>query len=163
MPSNPPDPTTARARRSRLGSAAALALLVLAASTFTATTAGAVADGRHRLDGDTPTTVVSDVGPTSECSPGHIVRRPDCGIPPQSPTDPGGWLQVTLFFLICAAVAAMIWIAVWRSRIARRNRRAAGFDPVELARASGQGVRRSTRSDPTEPTSSNSPDVNAGR
>lgn len=117
--------------------------------------------GGHRVE--TTTTVGPEVGPTSECSPGHIVRRPDCGVAPQSPTDPGGWLQVSLFYLICVAVLGIVGLVWWRSRVARRKRREAGLDPVTLARASGQGVRRSTRSEPTAETSSKHPEASAGR
>lgn len=159
MRSNPPD------HRGRpLGRLAPIllagALLIPLAST--ATIAGAQ-ERSGSPDGQvTATTVEPDVGPTSECSPGHIVRRPDCGVAPKSPTDPGGWLQVSMFYLICAAVLG-IAVFVWRrSRIARDRRRAAGLDPVALAKASGQGVRRSTRSDPVAETSSK-PEASAGR
>ncbi len=122
-------------------------------------------EGTGSSDGRAVTTTVAepDVGPTSECSPGHIVRRPDCGVAPTSPTDPGGWLQVSMFYLICAAVLGIVGLVWWRSRIARNRRRAAGLDPVTLARASGQGVRRSTRSEPVAETSSNRPEASAGR
>lgn len=158
-----------QSNRPEIRSAAAVlvAAVSLAMAAFVVPSVGASAGALESGDtgaigADTPTTVVSDVGPTSECSPGHIVRRPNCGIAPESPTDPGGWLQLSLFFLVCAAVAAMIGIAVWRSRIARRNRRAAGLDPVDLARAKGQGVRLSTRSEPVAETSVNRPDATAG-
>ena len=95
------------------------------------------------------------------------MRKPNCGIPPQSPTDPGGWLQLSLFYLICAAVVGMVGFVWWRSRVARNERRAAGLDPLTLARErgqdSGQANRRSTRSEPVAEMSSNAPDANAGK
>ena len=54
---------------------------------------------------------------------------------------PGGWLQVSLFFLICGGII-LIAFAVWYSSKKKRAKRAeAGLDPVSLARAKGQGVR----------------------
>ena len=38
-----------------------------------------------------------------------------------------------------------------------------GLDPLTLAKASGQGLRRNTLSEPVAATSSNSPDANAGK
>lgn len=138
-------------------------VLIVTAASLLAPTAGAQDDGGGRAPGAPTTTIGPDVGPTSECAPGHIVRRPDCGIAPKSPTDPGGWLQVSLFYLICGSIAIIIGLVWWRSRVARNRRRAAGLDPVTLARASGQGVRRSTRSEPVAESSSNRPEASAGR
>ncbi|UDY34609.1 hypothetical protein [Dermatobacter hominis] len=154
MPSNRPEPL----RRPRAGRALLVALsLVMAAGAVLAVPSVAVAQ-----DGG-PTTTVAEVGPVSDCSPGHIVRRPDCGIAPDSPTDPGGWIQVSLFYLICVAVVGIVAFVWWRSRVARNERRAAGLDPLTLARARGQGMRRSTRSEPVAETSSNRPEASAGR
>ncbi len=101
----------------------------------------------------TPTTLAG--APLENCAPGNIVRLPDCGREPQSAGDRGGWLQVSLFFLVCGVVLLIMGFVWWRSRVARRERQAAGKDPVTMARASGQGVRRSTRKEPVAETSSN--------
>lgn len=101
----------------------------------------------------TPTTLAG--APLENCAPGNIVRLPNCGREPQSAGDPGGWLQVSLFFLVCGVVLLIMGFVWWRSRVARREREAAGRDPVTMARASGQGVRRSTRKEPVAETSSN--------
>lgn len=140
-----------------------LALALAVATGATARTAGA--QGRSATSGErqaATTTVAAEVGPTSECSPGHIVRRPNCGVAPQSPTDPGGWLQVSLFWLVSASVLAIVGLVWWRSKVARDRRRAAGLDPVTLAKARGQGVRRSTRNEPVADSSSKRPEANAG-
>ena len=72
---------------------------------------------------------------------GNSIQRPNMGMKPLSPTDPGGWLQVSLFFLICGGII-LIALAVWYSSKKKRAKRAeAGLDPVSLARAKGQGVR----------------------
>ncbi len=72
---------------------------------------------------------------------GNSIQRPNMGMKPLSPTDPGGWLQVSLFFLICGAII-LIAVAVWSSSRKKRIRREeAGLDPVSLARATGKGVR----------------------
>ena len=73
---------------------------------------------------------------------GNSLPQPNRGAAPQSPGDPGGWLQTSLFFLICGGVV-LIAVAVWQiSRRARLQRTAAGLDPVQVARARGKGVRR---------------------
>ncbi len=162
MSSNRPDHLPALRLRPAVALAAA-ALIAAATLLIAPASVGAQEGSGSSGSPTTVTTVVADVGPVSECSPGDIVRRPDCGIPPESPTDPGGWLQVSLFYLICAAVVGLIAFVWWRSRVARNERRAAGLDPVDVARARGQGVRRSTRSDPVAETSSKVPDANAGR
>lgn len=170
MPSNRPDPV----RHPSRPQGASRVALALVASLLTATvllaTGGAAGaqDVTDAPDGaQATTTVVGEVGPVSDCSPGHIVRKPNCGIPPESPTDPGGWLQLSLFYLICAAVVGIVAFVWWRSRVARNERRAAGLDPLTLARErgqdSGQGTRRSTLNEPVAATSSKDPDANAGR
>ncbi len=91
-----------------------------------------------------PPTTLAPEAPTiqgSDCGPGNIVRPPYCGQEPESRDDPGGWLQVTLFFLVCAVVVGMVAFVWWRSRVARRERTAAGLDPVSVARRSGRGLR----------------------
>ena len=83
----------------------------------------------------------------SDCGPGHIVRPPYCGQEPKSRDDPGGWLQVSLFFIVCGVVIAMCLFVWWRSRVMRRERAAAGLDPVSVARRSGEGLRPGERPD----------------
>ena len=72
---------------------------------------------------------------------GDMIPEPNTGMEPQSPGDPGGWLQVSLFFLICAAIVVIGLAVWWTSRRARQRRSEAGVDPVDLARARGAGVR----------------------
>lgn len=80
---------------------------------------------------------------------GNSIQRPNMGMKPLSPTDPGGWLQVSLFFLICGAII-LIALAVWYSSKKKRSKRAdAGLDPVSLARATGKGVRAPSPLDKT--------------
>ncbi len=90
-----------------------------------------------------PTTLAPDdpVIQGSDCGPGNIVRPPYCGQEPESRDDPGGWLQVSLFFLVCIVVVGMVAFVWWRSRVARRERAEAGLDPVSVARRAGQGLR----------------------
>ena len=91
-----------------------------------------------------PPTTLAPEAPTiqgSDCGPGNIDRPPYCGQEPESRDDPGGWLQVTLFFMVCAVVVGMVAFVWWRSRVARRERTAAGLDPVSVARRSGRGLR----------------------
>lgn len=91
-----------------------------------------------------PTTLAVDTPPQiqgSDCGPGNIVRPPYCGQEPKSRDDPGGWLQVSLFFIVCGVVIAMCLFVWWRSRVMRRERAAAGLDPVTVARRSGEGLR----------------------
>lgn len=80
---------------------------------------------------------------------GRIIQRPNAGKAPESPGDPGGWLQVSLFFLICAIVVLMALGVWWRSRRLRERRGAAGMDPVSVARARGEGTRRPPTGPPT--------------
>lgn len=73
---------------------------------------------------------------------GDIIPEPNSGRPPETPGDPGGWLQVSLFFLLCITVGLIV-LFVWRqSRTARARRKAAGQDPVDVARARGEGTRK---------------------
>ena len=102
-----------------------------------------------------PTATTSTLPSAEECGPGNIVRFPNCGKEPASATDPGGWLQVSMFYLICGAVIGIVGFLWWRSRAARRERVASGRDPLTLAKARGQGVRRNTRSEPASETSVN--------
>jgi hypothetical protein len=159
MPSSRPD------RRRHVRRAAVLltaATAVLFGVTAASTTAGAQVDPSTpepvqpavpstvpplrpptTLAPDAPTTLAPEA-PTiqgSDCGPGNIVRPPYCGQEPESRDDPGGWLQVTLFFMVCAVVVGMVAFVWWRSRVARRERAEAGLDPVSVARRSGQGLR----------------------
>ena len=96
----------------------------------------------------TPTTLAAD--PFAEnCPPGEIVRGPNCGREPQSKDDPGGWLQVSLFFLVCGVVLGIVGFVWWRARAARAERKAAGLDPVDVARRRGEGVRPSEKVPPS--------------
>jgi uncharacterized membrane protein YgcG len=72
----------------------------------------------------------------------EIIPKPNSGQAPQSPGDPGGWLQISLFFLLCAVVIGIALGVWWSSRRARERRKEAGLDPVTLARARGEGIRR---------------------
>jgi hypothetical protein len=79
--------------------------------------------------------------PTDNRELGNSLPKPGQGMEPQDAGDPGGFLQVSLFFLICAAIV-VIGLLVWRSSHRARSRRsAAGLDPVAVARSQGQGVR----------------------
>jgi hypothetical protein len=95
-----------------------------------------------------PSTAAAQGGVTTTTDPidnrrlGDIIPEPNSGKAPETPGEPGGWLQVSLFFLICGAVIAMV-LAVWlQGRRARARRAAAGLDPVDLARQRGEGVRQ---------------------
>lgn len=128
MRSNPPDSPRRPGRAARL----AVALTTLAVGLL----GGGLLAGPAAAQDGTTTTL-----PVDNRELGHIIPRPDSGKAPESPSDPGGWLQVSLFFLICAVVVAMVAFVWWRSRVARRRRAEAGRDPVALARAAGKGVR----------------------
>ncbi len=165
MSSNRPDPRSGRTGPRAALVALAAPLLLAGGLLVAAAPAGAQSGTSGSGDGTTATTV----GPTttnfpeiSDCGPGHIVRQPDCGVAPTSPSDPGGWLQVSLFYLICAAIVGIVGFVSWRAWAARKARAAEGRDPLTLARARGQGMRRSTRSEPVAETSSNRPEASAG-
>jgi hypothetical protein len=120
----------------------AVASTIIAASFgFAVQPAGAVqSSGAVQLlrtePGDTTTSL-----PEDNRLLGNSIQRPNMGMKPLSPTDPGGWLQVSLFFLICGGII-LIAVAVWSSSRKKRIRREeAGLDPVSLARATGKGVR----------------------
>ena len=165
MPSNRPEPRRRRPATALALTGAALAVALTGALlTVGAVLAGPVAAApASSASGSSSTQSDTTIPALESCAPGHIVRLPNCGREPQSPTDPGGWLQVSLFFLICGVILALMAFVWWRSRVARREREAAGTDPVSRARATGQGVRRSTRSEPVAETSSKVPESNAGR
>ena len=79
--------------------------------------------------------------PTDNREMGNILPKPNRGMEPQDAGDPGGWLQTSLFFLICGAIVVIVGLVWWSSRRARARREAAGLDPVSLARRTGVGVR----------------------
>jgi hypothetical protein len=70
---------------------------------------------------------------------GHIVKRPNSGVAPRTPGDPGGWMQVWLFWLICAALIGMTLLVWYRSHRARAALKAGGHDRVTIARARAHG------------------------
>jgi len=87
---------------------------------------------------DQPTTTTL---PEDNSDLGRIIPLPNSGHKPIDAGDRGGWQQITLFFAICAVIigiAAFVWL---RSRRARAQRRAAGHDPVAMAKAHGGDVR----------------------
>jgi hypothetical protein len=123
--------------------AATVVLALGVAATLTAPSAGAQDSPTTVPPLRPPTTLEAD-SPTlqgSDCGPGNIVRPAYCGEEPESKDDPGGWLQVSLFFIVCAVVVGIGGFVWWRSRVIRRERRAAGLDPEDVARRSGAGLR----------------------
>lgn len=80
--------------------------------------------------------------PVDDRNLGDIIPQPNSGRAPESAGDPGGWLQVSLFFLICGAIVLIVLAVWWQSRRKRQRREDAGLDPVSLARARGEGVRK---------------------
>jgi hypothetical protein len=126
----PPLPSSAR----RLGAAALAAMFAL-----TLLVGLAASDASAQSD-DTTVQTTSTL-PTDNRELGTSLTRPNQGMEPQDAGDPGGWLQQSLFFLICGGIV-VITLLVWRSSHRARTRRtAAGQDPVALARARGEGVR----------------------
>lgn len=119
----------------------ALILLSMVLSGVVASTAGSSPpfDAQYR--------VVQKVGDTTTTQPedhrvfGKSLVRPNEGMEPQSPGDPGGWLQSSLFFIVCGAVILMTIGVSLRARKLRASRKSAGYDPVDLARKRGEGVR----------------------
>ncbi len=79
--------------------------------------------------------------PTDNRELGNSLPKPNRGMEPQDAGDPGGWLQTSLFFLICGAIVVIVGLVWWSSRRARLRREAAGLDPAQVARRSGAGVR----------------------
>lgn len=106
---------------------------------------------------DDPTVQTTSTLPTDNRELGNSLTRPNQGMEPQDAGDPGGWLQQSLFFLICGAIV-VIGLLVWRSsRRATERRAAAGLDPVSLARARGEGVRRADASQQSDPAAASDP------
>jgi hypothetical protein len=121
---------------------AVVALVVLVASTLVI----GVGPTAAQSGDDTPQT--TSTLPTDNRQLGDMIPKPNTGMEPQSAGDPGGWLQVSLFFIICAAIVVIATAIWWSSRRARLRRADAGLDPVSLAKARGEGL-RPTASRPT--------------
>lgn len=86
--------------------------------------------------GDTTTTL-----PRDNRNLGNSITKPNQGADPTGPGDPGGWLQVSLFYLVLGSIVVIAGLVWYTSRRARQRREAAGLDPVTLAKARGKGVR----------------------
>lgn len=133
----------AGARRSAMAGVALASMAVLLGA-FLASGAGpAAATPSHPAaasaaaePGDTTTTL-----PRDNRNLGNSITKPNQGADPTSPGDPGGWLQVSLFYLVLGSIVAIAGLVWYNSRRARRRREAAGLDPVSIARAKGKGVR----------------------
>jgi hypothetical protein len=122
----------------------ALAAALVAIGTFVLV---GPAVGAAGAQSDDTTVQTTSTLPTDNRELGNSLPKPGQGMEPQDAGDPGGFLQVSLFFLICAAIV-VIGLLVWRSSHRARARRSeAGMDPVAVARARGEGVRRAAGSD----------------
>ncbi|MFN0092225.1 MAG: hypothetical protein ACKVWR_18450 [Acidimicrobiales bacterium] len=60
------------------------------------------------------------------------IPRPNSGQAPEAAGDRGGWLQVSLFWLMCAALVLLALLA-WRDSVRKRARRTA---PAQTANQS---------------------------
>lgn len=111
-------------------------LTVLLTLVFTAGASAAPHGDGSDFDPSQTTTTLSPDGDV-----GRIIPLPNSGSEPRSPSDRGGWQQLTLMAAIMAVIIGMgIW--VWlRSRRVRQKRAAAGLDPVDVARSRGADVR----------------------
>jgi hypothetical protein len=70
-----------------------------------------------------PTTTIEDDG-----NPNSVIPLPNSGRAPQQPGDRGGWMQITLFFLVIAAMGVIfILIGVSTTKRTRRKKREAGL------------------------------------
>ena len=107
----------------------------------------AVRAGAQTSDGGSGATTTSVVIDNREL--GRIIQRPNAGKPAENPGDPGGWLQVSLFFLICGVIVLLVLGVAWRSKVLRQRRKAAGLDPVDVAKRTGEGVRHEPDHPPT--------------
>ena len=108
-------------------------------------TVAAQAGAQTSAEGDTTTT--SLVIDNREL--GNIIQKPNAGKPAEDPGDPGGWLQISLFFLICGVIVLLVRGVDWRSKVLRERRKAAGLDPVDVAKRTGEGVRHEPDHPPT--------------
>ncbi len=127
-----PAPAPRRPARRVLRAVAAAALAAVVATTLALVSVAPVA----AQPGATTSTL-----PTDNRELGNSLPKPNRGMTPQDAGDPGGWLQMSLFFLLCAAIVAIAGLVWWSSRRARARREAAGLDPVSVARRKGVGVR----------------------
>jgi uncharacterized protein HemX len=122
----------------------ALASLLLVGVIFFAGSASAspTQDGSN-VDPSETTTTLSPDGDV-----GRIIPLPNSGSEPNSPSDRGGWQQITLMVAIVAVIIGMsVWVW-WRARKIRAKRSAAGLDPVDVARAKGADVRSPSPKNP---------------
>lgn len=137
-------PRTASQLRLGLSAAALLATACIGvfagtASATPASPAAPAAPAAHTASaepGDTTTTT-----PLDNRVQGNSITRPNEGADPQSPADPGGWLQVSLFYLICGGIFLMVGLVWFSSRRARARQKAAGTDRLSVAKRSGKGLR----------------------
>lgn len=139
-----------------------MAILILLSMLLSGVVATVGASPRSDYSG-TELAAATEVGDTTTTQPedhrvfGKSITRPNEGMEPQDPGDPGGWLQSSLFFIVCGAVILLAVGVSMRSRQIRERRKAAGRDPVDLARARGEGVRapspldKRTESDGSKP------------
>lgn len=129
-----------RSQRARI-IIAILSVLILISMVLTGVVATVGASPREDV------AISAEVGDTTTTQPedhrvfGRSLTRPNEGMEPQDPGDPGGWLQSSLFFIVCGAVVLLAIGVSLQARGIRDRRRAAGLDPLDLARASGEGVR----------------------
>jgi len=72
----------------------------------------------------------------------HIIPLPNTGTPPKYSTDPGGWAQYSVFWVMLAAIGFLIFL-VWRESVKKRRAFA----------ASVQDERTSTRNEPVAESS----------
>ena len=111
--------------------------LFVATTTMSMTVVGALAGTAGAQDDPGITTTTQPLSGGSDL--GHIISRPNSGAAPQTPGDPGGWMQVWLFWVVCIALVGMS-LYVWRrSRKARAELKAEGHDRVTVARAHAHG------------------------
>jgi hypothetical protein len=88
--------------------------------------AGAEPDGSRSIaGGEQPEGTTLPVLPEGA---GRIVERPNTGQEPDDPGDRGGWLQISLFWLIMLALAT-IGLLAWRDSKKKRARRAPNSRP----------------------------------
>jgi hypothetical protein len=102
-------------RRALTGLLVALAVVVMSA-------AGTAAP-LHAQAADPTTTAVESDG---QSPAGNILPRPGSGQAPDSPNDPGGWMQYAVFGVILAGIAIIVLLVVRESRKARGNRTSTG-------------------------------------
>ena len=73
-----------------------------------------------------PTTMIETTGTTqAEVAEGRApsgLPRPNSGVAPASPTERGGWGQLSVFVGMLLAVATVVFLAWYQSRAARANR-----------------------------------------